>query len=455
MRRNDDQLTSTRRHVASRSGTDAHGPREFRFHGGGVACDPPDHNGSGTNFDDDTSTRRHAASRSGTDAHGHRELQYHGGRVPCDPPDHNGSGTSFDDDPSTRHHAALRSGTNAHSLPDTGHRWGKVTGDDWYLGPKVLEQVKTSLVAQCQRDHDITDAELRRRFLRHNIVVDPSEAETSSPNMSLVLALTELMRRDNMTIEELTRLVRGETISDPRPNKEISYTTLYEVYGGYVHQGLLLDMCLHGFKPIFKDGYAMSRSQARSNGNHKSANDHPKAVCQYLHDGQRDGALLVLDDSLLERWQGDPRSRVFVSPLGVVAKKGVDITTKGRVITDLSFPRGDSINDVTDQRYIPTVVWGRVATVGQRIIELAVKSGWSPLRPEASKIFASSADVNSAFRNMRCEAASVQAFAVQVPQLHSIVFDLSAAFGWTGSSEFYAVAGNDISLLSVMSRRTL
>ncbi len=108
------------------------------------------------------------------------------------------------------------------------------------------------------------------------------------------------------------------------------------------------------------------------------------AISQYIHDGQRNGTLLVLDDKLLQRWQLDPRYQTHLSSLGVVAKKGSDIATKGRVITDLSWPHGNSINDWTDQRQIPVVTWGQVADVGKRIMQLAAESGWSPTDPSSS-----------------------------------------------------------------------
>jgi len=281
--------------------------------------------------------------------------------------------------------------------------------------------------------------------------------------MSLVVALTKLMCAERLSIADMARLVRGEYVSDPRPNKEISPSTLARVYMGYCHYGLLHDMSMHGFYPSIKSEggpYAASSAARRQSrplkANHKSADDHPAAIRQYIHDGQRNRTLLVLDDKLLGRWQHDPSVQYHLSPLGVVAKKGSDIATKGRVITDLSWPHGGSINDLTDQARIPIVTWGQVATVGKRIMHLATRSGWTPKNASLSKIFASSADVNAAFRNLRCAASAVAAFGVHVPDLNVVAFDLSAAFGWTENPAFYGVAGNGIShLLSNESPHTM
>jgi len=89
-------------------------------------------------------------------------------------------------------------------------------------------------------------------------------------------------------------------------------------------------------------------------------------------------------------------------------------------------------------------------------MHLATRSGGTPKNASSSKIFASSADFNAAFRNLRCTASAVAAFGVHVPDLNVVAFDLSAAFGWTGSPAFYGVAGNGIShLLSNESPHTM
>jgi len=92
-------------------------------------------------------------------------------------------------------------------------------------------------------------------------------------------------------------------------------------------------------------------------------------------------------------------------------------------------------------------VWGRVTTIGKRIMQLALKTCWTPLQPQESKIFGSTADVNAAFRNLRCNADAVRHFSVHVPDLKVVAFDLSAPLGWTGSPAFYGVVGNGISWL--------
>ena len=292
--------------------------------------------------------------------------------------------------------------------------------------------MKAVLTTQCEIDHASCLHNLRHRLAAHGIQADLEPTDHTKPNMSLVAALSSLMCLEHLSIADMARIVRNEHATDPRPNKELSPGTLAQVYDGYHHRDLLLDMSLHGFNPSIHPvaGHQVVNNPSRPNrANHKSADDHPAAISQYIYDGQRNGTLLVLDDKLLDRWQHDPRIQIHLSPLGVVAKKGADIATKGRVITDLSWPHGGSINEMIDQAHIPAEVWCQVADVGKRIMQLAAATGWSPNHPESSTIFASSADVNAAFRNLCYTADSVAAFGVHVPDLNVVALDLSAAFG--------------------------
>ncbi|KAG3088880.1 hypothetical protein PI125_g18219 [Phytophthora idaei] len=53
-------------------------------------------------------------------------------------------------------------------------------------------------------------------------------------------------------------------------------------------------------------------------------------------------------------------------------------------------------------------------------------------------------DVASAFRNVCIHSNSVYLFAGQIEEDDIIVIELSAPYGWTGSSGFYEIAGGAI-----------
>lgn len=341
-----------------------------------------------------------------------------------------------------------------------------IWASDLVIDHVIVDQVHGILLDECTSDHDQVHDKIHERLQEHGIQVEGDVLDATMPNMSMVHGLSELMCQDQLTIEDMARFVRGESSHDTRPNKSISVKTIGSLFQGYKHSSLLLDMCRFGFYPKFNEGVDQdvpgrdssiwSATASRPNKsrlgeqrkvNHKSADDYPMAVSMYIRDGQRNGTLLVLDDALIDKWRLDHRVRIYSSPLGVVAKKGADMATKGRVITDLSWPPGGSINEMTIQGAIPSVVWGRVSTVGKRIMQLAKESGWTPMYPQESSIYGSTADVNAAFRNLRCNADMVRHFAVHVPDLKVVAFDLSAPFGWTGSPAFYGVVGNAISWL--------
>jgi len=167
-----------------------------------------------------------------------------------------------------------------------------------------VEAVKAALTTQCEIDHASCHHNLRRRLATQGIQADFEPTDRTKPNMSLMAALFSLMCHEHLSIADMARIVRNEHATDPRPNKELSPGTLAQVYQGYHHHGLLLDMSLHGFKPSIQPVAGLrvvNNASRRSKANHKSADDHPVAISQYIYDGQRNGTLLVLDDKLLDR----------------------------------------------------------------------------------------------------------------------------------------------------------
>jgi hypothetical protein len=228
---------------------------------------------------------------------------------------------------------------------------------------RIIEYVRGCLINDCNKELVHVANTIQKGLRRRGIHVTADVVDSTAPNMSMVNGLSKLMCQDQLSIEDMTRLVRGELSNDTRPKKSISIQTISSLFQGYVHGSLLVDMCRFGFYPKFNENATYGREPSnwsaapsrpyksrlgeRLKVNHKSADDYPNAVSIYIRDGRRNGTLLVLDDSLIDKWRLDPSVSIYSSPLGVVAKKGAEITTKSRVITDLSWPHGGSINDMT------------------------------------------------------------------------------------------------------------
>ncbi|KAG2856503.1 hypothetical protein PC119_g16210 [Phytophthora cactorum] len=56
-------------------------------------------------------------------------------------------------------------------------------------------------------------------------------------------------------------------------------------------------------------------------------------------------------------------------------------------------------------------------------------------------------DVASAYRNACTHSECVFMFAGHIPEDNTIIIDLSAAFGWTGSSETYGILGGAVAFI--------
>ncbi|EGZ27813.1 hypothetical protein PHYSODRAFT_321541 [Phytophthora sojae] len=110
----------------------------------------------------------------------------------------------------------------------------------------------------------------------------------------------------------------------------------------------------------------------------------------------------------------------------------------GRVIHDLSFPAGASVNDHTDAESVPTAEYKHCAAIARAI--LAQKERF----PGCSIKILLGDDVAAAFRNLGTHNHSAHLFAGTIPEDNALVIDLSACFGWTGSPRFYGVIGDAI-----------
>ncbi|TMW66615.1 hypothetical protein Poli38472_014591 [Pythium oligandrum] len=177
---------------------------------------------------------------------------------------------------------------------------------------------------------------------------------------------------------------------------------------------------------------AASRTGRRAN--HKSAVKHASKVRERIEEGVRAGTYLVVDEDVFARWN------VFVSPFGAIPKGGGDGVDAIRLIHDLSYPSGSSVNDATIRESLPVISYEYVDRLARRIEELHV-------RYPGGQIVMLKGDVNAAFRHLRQRAEDVWWMGARCPSSGAGVVDLSAPFGWTGSPALYAAFGRAISYI--------
>jgi hypothetical protein len=240
---------------------------------------------------------------------------------------------------------------------------------------------------------------------------------------------SSLARAAKLSFPALVRLYRGESSSDPRPNKAMCPARLRTLFDGYPFVDLLCQISLAGYiPPVLKS----LPSQATAPPNHKSAQDNIPVLHHLVRGGQDGDQYLCLETLVTRDWS------TFCSPVGLVPKKEQPLSVTARLIYDLSRPAGASINDYTDKAALPATPWHRVADIARRITFLLES------RPPGVAIKGLVGDVRAAYRNLRIHADFAHLFGLSLPTVDVTAFDLSAAFGWSGSPALYCLFGNAI-----------
>ncbi|RLN53164.1 hypothetical protein BBJ28_00021026 [Nothophytophthora sp. Chile5] len=127
---------------------------------------------------------------------------------------------------------------------------------------------------------------------------------------------------------------------------------------------------------------------------------------------------------------------VTCSPFGAVQKGDIPLAEDARVIHDLSYPPGDSVNDHTAVGSTIDISYDGAVSIARRIVEV------EDAFPGRARMMAG--DVSGAFRHILLHASAVGRFAGTIPSLGVLIIDLACPFGWTDSLGHYWVAGSAI-----------
>ncbi|KAE9267392.1 hypothetical protein PF008_g31374, partial [Phytophthora fragariae] len=230
----------------------------------------------------------------------------------------------------------------------------------------VTLSAHTAEVVRNRLEQDLLAEEVRQSIALRQLgwQRDPNG---STPSLGLdVLAkrtISTFIRDNQVGVAEAARLYRRETDGDSRPNKALSPDRLKHLLKEYPHLSTLLDIAENGITPVWVSDQPHSR---RANKNHSSFNRHLQAALRSIRKGQDTGGYLVVDADILDQWQS-----VQCSPFGAVEKGDVDPSLEIRLIHDLSYPAGTSINDCLDKSCLPDVEYAYVTTLALRIEYLA------------------------------------------------------------------------------------
>ena len=159
----------------------------------------------------------------------------------------------------------------------------------------------------------------------------------------------------------------------------------------------------------FKFGFPLSLTDADSIhntdiSNHFSALQHPQAIQQYLDKEKALGAILGPLSEI-------PSDNFHCSPM-LTLPKDID---KRRVILNLSFPKGQSLNDNVDKQLFD----GKRFTLKFPTIDDICNE----IQKDPNEILMSKIDISRAFRNLRVDPGDALKFGL------SYYLDLSVALG--------------------------
>ena len=179
----------------------------------------------------------------------------------------------------------------------------------------------------------------------------------------------------------------------------------------------LIQYLKFGFPLSIKDAHTLNNT---SISNHFLATAFPAQVSAYIHKEISLGAMLGPMTS-------PPCEGYHCSPLLTRPKDG----DKRRVILNLSYPKGASVNDLVDRQYFDHSEFALKFPTVEEIAKESLKFG--------TEAFLAKVDVARAFRYLRVDPADALKFGIKWQDQYFL--DIGVTFGWVhGSSAFQMVS---------------
>lgn len=226
---------------------------------------------------------------------------------------------------------------------------------------------------------------------------------------------SEFLRRSKMPLPAFARLIRGESVDNPRPNKALEVPHHLDAWSTYPHKDKWMAIVRNGVVPQWKGDFAPQATPPR---NHPSALRALNVLTKNTRRGQDAQQYLVLDLDLLGYLDG-----IFCSPFGAVEKEQVDLGTDGRFIHDLSYPETTSVNVLTDTVDTIEITYDGAREMASQALDV--------LNQHPGRTRMMSGDASGAFRHIPHNADHVGRFAGTVPELGILVIDLAPSDGRT------------------------
>ncbi|KAE9018535.1 hypothetical protein PR003_g3125 [Phytophthora rubi] len=291
-----------------------------------------------------------------------------------------------------------------------------------------------------QRWESIRIATVRTTFQRAGVELPPvptttlagSNEEVFSLNKPLQAAMSEYIRRVRPSLPAFLELVCGQTADHYRSNKALLPEVLRRQCEGNTHLDALIRIASEGVRVQLRKPLPTQRSSPR---NHPSATKRINVLRKNIRKEQDLFRCLVLDADIAEVWP-----EIFLSPFGVEDKGDGDPRVTGRVIHDLSFPEGESVNSNTYTDDVPKPAYEHCSQIAQEILRCKRE------QPD-DEVHLVAGDVATAYRYACTHSECERYFCGHISEDNAIIIDMSAAFGWTGSAGTYSVLGGAVAFI--------
>lgn len=306
-----------------------------------------------------------------------------------------------------------------------------------------LLKVRTKLFGAHQR---LTDLEVKRALATVQLIAPPhSPVVVIKEGVTCHLidqdkqhVYSEFLRRAKMDLSTFVHLLRGESKLDSRPNKALCIPSHLPFWNEFPYRRQWAAIVANGVRPVWSKQFPRQRTPP---DNHSSVTQALNSLIKNIRKDQDDVRYLVLDMDLLHQLDG-----ITCSPFGAVKKGNGDIAIEARMIHDLSYPPGDSVNNYSTEKMDMEVTYDGARAIASRILDVATQ------HPGSQMMMAG--DVDGAFRNILIHADHVGRFAGVIRELGILIIDLACPFGSSESPASYWVAGAAIKFMHAHTRPT-
>ena len=225
--------------------------------------------------------------------------------------------------------------------------------------------------------------------------------------------LSQLAKHLHYDVAKVIELFRDQSPDDMRPNKHLHPERYREHLRGYPDLSTICQIAEQGFNPRVEN-FIPKRPLAT---NYQSAEVRAPAMLKRFNQEYVAGRTLLIDEHAA---QLDPR--VNTSPFAVVPKKNVDYEVDGRIIHDLSAPKGNSVNShITGKKLDAST--DAYTDLGLRALSCYQQFPGTP-------VLGMTADVDSAFQNVPTSAPGGLLLGGRVPGLMVLAIALTGLFGF-------------------------